>query len=384
MTLTSNDVGFILLFGVRVVEDLSDRKQNIVPRFLCVQPSFEISAEGQAQLPYNHEFKTLSQRNFRCFSGSAAHGLRRVETEPQAKQQGTGERFAASAAKTQAEALKLYSDTSIPQGEARKSVSRDTPGQTALEQTIIRWAIDSDPQGARVFYRVISSIPAVVKNTNEAYLMTTPYEETRAFNILDSPTRTPATSRSRSRSSRPVTSRRSSASTSVRPSTSRKSAASSCWSPKKANRALPICANADRTVVWTARSAFPADNPWRKAPLATGVPDSTRIRQSHGRRKRSCTKARRHERGKSVPPDGRVESREKNAGNHGSEPSAVHPQSYGFRLPAESLPEQPPAANDIPHFPLSSAPRYPSRPPAFSWQARRKNTANRYLCRTIA
>ena len=90
----------------------------------------------------------------------------------------------ASAEKTKAEALKLYSDTSIPQGEARKSVSRDTPGQTALEQTIIRWAIDSDPQGARVFYRVISSIPAVVKNTNEAYLMTTPYEETRSFNIL--------------------------------------------------------------------------------------------------------------------------------------------------------------------------------------------------------
>ena len=72
----------------------------------------------------------------------------------------------ASAQKEQAEALKLYSDTSIPQGEARKSVSRDNPGQTALEQTIIRWAIDSDPQGARVFYRVLSSIPAVVKNTN--------------------------------------------------------------------------------------------------------------------------------------------------------------------------------------------------------------------------
>ena len=90
----------------------------------------------------------------------------------------------ASAQKEPAEALKLYSDTSIPQGEARKSVSRDNPGQTALEQTIIRWAIDSDPQGARVFYRVLSSIPAVVKNTNETYLMTTPYEETRAFNIL--------------------------------------------------------------------------------------------------------------------------------------------------------------------------------------------------------
>ncbi len=90
----------------------------------------------------------------------------------------------AAAIKASAEAAKLYADTSIPKGEARKSVSRDTPGQTALEQTIIRWAIDSDPQGARISYRVLSSIPAVVKNTNETYLTTTPYEETRAFNIL--------------------------------------------------------------------------------------------------------------------------------------------------------------------------------------------------------
>ena len=73
----------------------------------------------------------------------------------------------AAAMKETAEAARLYSDTSIPKGEARRSVSRDTPGQTALEKTIIRWAIDSDPQGARVFYRVLSSIPAVVKNTNE-------------------------------------------------------------------------------------------------------------------------------------------------------------------------------------------------------------------------
>ena len=78
----------------------------------------------------------------------------------------------------------LQASAQKEQAEARKSVSRDNPGQTALEQTIIRWAIDSDPQGARVFYRVLSSIPAVVKNTNETYLMTTPYEETRAFNIL--------------------------------------------------------------------------------------------------------------------------------------------------------------------------------------------------------
>lgn len=52
------------------------------------------------------------------------------------------------------------------------------------DQVIIRWMIDSDPQGARIFYRVISSIPDEVKNTNESYMLTTPFEETRAFNIL--------------------------------------------------------------------------------------------------------------------------------------------------------------------------------------------------------
>ncbi|MBR1962745.1 MAG: PEGA domain-containing protein [Alistipes sp.] len=75
-------------------------------------------------------------------------------------------------------------DPTIAKGEAQNMVSRDKPGQSELERTIIRWAFDSDPRGARIFWRVISSIPAVVKNTNETYLMTTPYEETRSFNIL--------------------------------------------------------------------------------------------------------------------------------------------------------------------------------------------------------
>lgn len=74
-------------------------------------------------------------------------------------------------------------DNTIAAGEANKSVSRDNPGQTALERTIIRWFFDSDPQGARIFWRVLSSVPDQVKNTNETYLMTTPYEETRSFNI---------------------------------------------------------------------------------------------------------------------------------------------------------------------------------------------------------
>lgn len=82
--------------------------------------------------------------------------------------------------------LRRYdTDPTIPEEQAEQAISRDNPGQTDLEKTIIRWAIDSEPRGARIFYRVISSIPAEVKNTNETYLMTTPYEETRAFNILD-------------------------------------------------------------------------------------------------------------------------------------------------------------------------------------------------------
>lgn len=75
-------------------------------------------------------------------------------------------------------------DPTIVKGEANNMVSRDNPGGTALERTIIRWYFDSEPRGARVFWRVVSSIPSIVKNTNELYLGTTPYEDTRSFNIL--------------------------------------------------------------------------------------------------------------------------------------------------------------------------------------------------------
>ncbi len=71
----------------------------------------------------------------------------------------------------------------MPQEPAGR-VSRDHAGQTDMERAIVRWYFDSDPRGARIFWRVISSVPAEVKNTNETYLMTTPFEETRSFNIL--------------------------------------------------------------------------------------------------------------------------------------------------------------------------------------------------------
>lgn len=62
-------------------------------------------------------------------------------------------------------------------------VSRNNPGATDMEKTILRWYIDSDPRGARVFWRVISNVPGEVHNTNESYMTTTPIEETKSFNI---------------------------------------------------------------------------------------------------------------------------------------------------------------------------------------------------------
>ncbi|MCF0195749.1 MAG: hypothetical protein HUK03_00610 [Bacteroidaceae bacterium] len=63
-------------------------------------------------------------------------------------------------------------------------VSRENAGETNMERAIVRWNIESDPAGARIFWRVISSVPDEVRNTNETYLSTTPYEETRSFNII--------------------------------------------------------------------------------------------------------------------------------------------------------------------------------------------------------
>lgn len=68
--------------------------------------------------------------------------------------------------------------------DTQERVTREKPGQTSFEKTIIRCFFDSDPQGARIMWRIISSVPDEVKNTNELYLGSTPYEETRSFNII--------------------------------------------------------------------------------------------------------------------------------------------------------------------------------------------------------
>ncbi|MDE7387329.1 MAG: hypothetical protein K2N28_09365 [Muribaculaceae bacterium] len=77
----------------------------------------------------------------------------------------------------------IANDPTVTKNMANQRVSKEKAGQTEMERTIIRWFFDSDPRGARIFYRVISSVPTEVKNTNETYLTTTPLEETRGFNI---------------------------------------------------------------------------------------------------------------------------------------------------------------------------------------------------------
>ncbi len=69
---------------------------------------------------------------------------------------------------------------SSPSLEANKQVTGD--GDTALESTVIRWYLDSTPKGADISMRIVSSTPEV-KNTNQNYVGTTPYETTETFDI---------------------------------------------------------------------------------------------------------------------------------------------------------------------------------------------------------
>ena len=75
-------------------------------------------------------------------------------------------------------------DPTIVAGEASNMVSRDNPGQTALERTIIRWYFDSDPRGARIYWRGGLSIPPLANNTHATHLLTTPLAVNRAVYTL--------------------------------------------------------------------------------------------------------------------------------------------------------------------------------------------------------
>ncbi|MCQ2347235.1 MAG: hypothetical protein MJZ92_04825 [Paludibacteraceae bacterium] len=67
-----------------------------------------------------------------------------------------------------------------PKDEATKQVKGE--GNTALEHLVVHWNVNSRPQGADVYWRVISQTPEV-KNQNYKYLETTPYEGSETLNI---------------------------------------------------------------------------------------------------------------------------------------------------------------------------------------------------------
>lgn len=68
-----------------------------------------------------------------------------------------------------------------PKKEEPKEVVQGN-GDTDLENSIVRWDVQSRPQGADIFWRVASKTPEV-KSTNNKYLQTTPYEATKSLDI---------------------------------------------------------------------------------------------------------------------------------------------------------------------------------------------------------
>ena len=77
----------------------------------------------------------------------------------------------------------LLKESSAPK-QLAKQESKEVKGygNTDLENTIIRWDVQSRPAGADVFWRVVSKTPSV-KSTNNKYLQTTPYEATKSLDI---------------------------------------------------------------------------------------------------------------------------------------------------------------------------------------------------------
>lgn len=70
--------------------------------------------------------------------------------------------------------------SSSPKQEPNKQVKGE--GNTSLEHMVVHWNINSRPQGADIYWRVISKT-SEVKNQNYKYLETTPYEGSETLDI---------------------------------------------------------------------------------------------------------------------------------------------------------------------------------------------------------
>lgn len=112
-----------------------------------------------------------------------------VEVEGRASQQGSATNFvAANTAINQAYANAL-ADIDwdrvaffLHKKQAEGSTQKEAEQKAKLVKAPIHWEIQSRPQGADIYWRVISSSDEV-KNQNAKYLETTPYETTEPFDI---------------------------------------------------------------------------------------------------------------------------------------------------------------------------------------------------------
>lgn len=80
------------------------------------------------------------------------------------------------------QAIAHYLDSEVSQEVSQENKKVTGDGSTDLEHNVIRWYILSNPQGADVSWRIVSSTPDV-KNTNSKFVGTTPYETTESFDI---------------------------------------------------------------------------------------------------------------------------------------------------------------------------------------------------------
>lgn len=128
-----------------------------------------IKAESENKYGYvelSKKFNSTSLLNILLggIPGLAIDGISGAITEPNTK------------------AVTIYMQAKNNQPETKPKKQEQVTKDTDLENAIVRWDVQSRPQGADLFWRVVSRTPEV-KSTNNKYLQTTPYEATKALDI---------------------------------------------------------------------------------------------------------------------------------------------------------------------------------------------------------
>lgn len=77
----------------------------------------------------------------------------------------------------------LKKDQSVSSNDGQTTVPQTQQVVIQEKNTEVRWHFDSDPEGARIYWRVKSLDSDIVKNTDLLYLGITPFNELKPFNI---------------------------------------------------------------------------------------------------------------------------------------------------------------------------------------------------------